>query len=124
LFSSQATPTVDKEPSVLNEWFQNKVFSCTCTAAYSMIGCWHDACRLCVCPRSAPSFCLSMTMCIGAQGRCKDLNLYRHVSRKGLPIYFFTQKGEEARKLDLIAVQGHPRSSTLVSIESAYAASY
>jgi len=31
---------------------------------------------------------------------------------------------EIPRKFELIAVQGHPRSSTLVSIESAYATSY
>jgi len=31
---------------------------------------------------------------------------------------------EILRKIELIAVQGHPRSSTLVPIESAYATSY
>jgi len=35
-----------------------------------------------------------------------------------------SQTCEIPRKIELIAAQGHPRSSTLVPIESAYATSY
>jgi len=36
----------------------------------------------------------------------------------------FAKSREIPRKFELIALQGHPRSSTLVPIESAYATSY